>query len=99
MASSNERRICNLDEKSLVRLPSGRKPIGCKWIVKTKQNADGTIQNLKARLVTKGFLKQEGFDFMETFSLVEKPTTIKVVLTLALVKGWLIGSQTQESRK
>lgn len=78
-----------LDNKtwSLVPLPPGKHPIGCKWVFKLKENADGTVNRFKARLVAKGFLQQPGFDFRETFSPVVKPVTVRVVLTLALSKG------------
>lgn len=75
---------------SLVPLPAGRRAIGCKWVFRIKKNADGTIQSYKARLVAKGFHQQQGFDFDETCSPVVKPSTIRVVLTLALSKGWNI---------
>ena len=39
----------------LVELPEGVKPIGCKWIFKTKQDSKGNIIRYKACLVTKGF--------------------------------------------
>ncbi|KAL5557140.1 hypothetical protein UlMin_039376 [Ulmus minor] len=38
----------------------------------------------KTRLVAKGFLQKAGFNFTETFSLVIKPTTIRVFITLAI---------------
>ena len=40
---------------SLVELPSGRKAIGKKWILKIKRKADGSIDRYKARLVAKGY--------------------------------------------
>jgi len=75
-----------LDNKTwtLNPLPAGANLIGCKWVFKRKFNADGTLQRHKARLVAKGFHQTEGFDFTETFSPVVKPTTIRVVLTMAL---------------
>lgn len=35
----------------LVDLPSGSKPIVCKWVFGRKYNTNGTIQSFKARLV------------------------------------------------
>ncbi|KAA3464113.1 pleiotropic drug resistance protein 3-like [Gossypium australe] len=43
------------------------KVIGVKWIYKTKLNADGSINRLKDRLVTKGFSQQYGVNYVETF--------------------------------
>lgn len=75
---------------SLVDLPSNRQAIGCKWVLKVKENPDGSILKYKARLAAKGFHQIAGFDFNETFSPVVKPTTIRVVLSLALSRGWLV---------
>ena len=64
--------------------------IGCKWIFKIKRKADGSIERYKARLVAKGFNQQEGLDFIETFSPVVKPTTVRLVFSIALSQGWPI---------
>lgn len=40
---------------TLVPLPPHRHAIGCKWLFKVKQNADGSIERYKARLVAKDF--------------------------------------------
>ena len=55
-----------------------------------KENPDGAIQKYKARLVAKGFHQVAGFDFTEIFSPIFKPATIRVMLTIALSRAWLI---------
>ena len=40
----------------LVRLPAGKKVIGCRWVFTVKANPDGSIALLKARLVVKGYI-------------------------------------------
>ena len=73
---------------SLVPPSRARNIVGCKWVFRIKRGADGTIERYKARLVAKGFHQQAGIDFSETFSPVVKPTTIRVVLSLAISAGW-----------
>ena len=72
----------------LVPLPSNRKAVGCKWVFRIKENADGSINKYKARLVAKGIHQVHGFDFHETFSPVVKPITIRLIITLALTNNW-----------
>ncbi|RVW82656.1 Retrovirus-related Pol polyprotein from transposon RE1 [Vitis vinifera] len=43
----------------LVDRPSHKKPIGVKWVYRTKLNSDGSINKHKARLVVKGSKKME----------------------------------------
>ena len=39
----------------LVRLPTRKKVIGCRWVFKVKVNPDGSITRLKVCLVAKGY--------------------------------------------
>ncbi|CAH9123451.1 unnamed protein product, partial [Cuscuta epithymum] len=64
--------------------------IGCKWVFRTKRLPNGNIDRYKARLVAKGFHQRPGVDYTETFSPVIKPTTIRLVLSLAVSRGWLL---------
>lgn len=64
--------------------------IGCKWVFKTKLTPNGSLERLKARLVAKGFHQEAGVDFTETFSPVIKHATIRIVLSVAIMKNWTI---------
>lgn len=41
-------------------------------------------------MVAKGYDHVEGIDYTETFSLIVKPTTIQIVLTLVMSKVWVV---------
>ncbi|KAJ4774690.1 Gag/pol [Rhynchospora pubera] len=74
----------------LVPPPANQNIVGCKWIFKTKRHADGTVERYKARLVAKGFTQEEGVDYFDTFSPVVRPTTIRIVLSIAVSNHWVI---------
>jgi hypothetical protein len=69
----------------LVDLPSGSKPIGCKWMFRRKYNTDGSLQTFKARLVAKGFRQKKGIDYFDTYAPVARITSIRVLLALASI--------------
>lgn len=75
---------------SLVPKPPNTNIVGSKWIFKTKLKEDGSLERHKARLVARGYSQVEGVDFSETFSLVIKPTTIRLVFALATSLGWSV---------
>lgn len=74
----------------LTELPSGGKVIGVKWVYKTKLNEHGDVDKYKARLVVKGYSQQYGVDYAEVFAPVARLDTIRVILSLAAQKGWMI---------
>ncbi|XP_015965202.1 uncharacterized mitochondrial protein AtMg00820-like [Arachis duranensis] len=72
----------------LTSLPAGKRAIGYKWVFHMKYHPDRTVERPKARLVAKGFTQVARVDYKETFSLVVKLGTLRVVLAVATIKGW-----------
>ena len=75
---------------SLVSKPKNKKPIGVKWIFRTKFNPDGTICKHKARLVAKGYAQQAGVDYGETFAPVARMETIRLILSISASMSWKV---------
>ncbi|GJX15012.1 zinc finger, CCHC-type containing protein [Tanacetum coccineum] len=71
-------------------LPPGCKPLGCKWIFKKKMKVDGTIDKFKARLVIQGFRQKEGIDYFDTYAIVARISTIRLLIVLAATHNLVI---------
>lgn len=61
-----------------------------KWLFRHKLGPTGELSRYKARWVVRGFNQRFGVDYDETFSPVIKPATVRIVLSLALSRGWPI---------
>ena len=67
----------------IVDYPSSRKPIGSRFVLKTKFKENGDIERRKARLVAKGYAQRPGTDFQETFAPVARISSIRMLMALS----------------
>jgi histone deacetylase 1/2 len=74
----------------LVPYKKGMNIIDCKWVWKIKRKANGSIDRYKGRLVAKGYKQRYGLDYEDTFSPVVKIATIRLVLSVAVSRGWCL---------
>ena len=65
-----------------------KKTISCRWIYKVKYNVNGSVNRYKTQLVAKGYAQTYGVDYEETVSSVVKMMVVRIVIALALAKGW-----------
>ena len=76
------------DVWELVPRPKDTHVIGTKWIFKNKTDEDGeTIRN-KSRLVAQGYTQVKGIDFDESFALVARLESIRILLSIACIMNF-----------
>jgi Reverse transcriptase (RNA-dependent DNA polymerase) len=57
-------------------------------VYKIKYNSDRIIKQYKARLVAKGYTQIHEIDYHETFALVAKMNTVRILLSIAVNNSW-----------
>ncbi|GJW07341.1 retrovirus-related pol polyprotein from transposon TNT 1-94 [Tanacetum coccineum] len=57
--------------------------IGTKWVFRNKLDENGVVSQNKARLVAQGYNQQEGIDYEETYALVARIESIRILLAYA----------------
>lgn len=71
------------------RVTASQKIIGCKWVYRTKIDADGK-KRYQARLVIKGYEQVNGIDYEKRFAPVARLSTLRMLLALAVSRDWHI---------
>ncbi|GJX58548.1 retrovirus-related pol polyprotein from transposon TNT 1-94 [Tanacetum coccineum] len=72
--------IGNLNQRTLVPQPRNMTIIGTKWVFRNKLDENGVVSRNKAMLVAQGYNQQEGIDYDETYALVAKLESIRLLL-------------------
>ncbi|GJX43492.1 retrovirus-related pol polyprotein from transposon TNT 1-94 [Tanacetum coccineum] len=71
------------DVWELVPQPRNMTIIGTKWVFRNKLDENGIVSQNKARLVAQGYNQQEGIDYDETYALVARLESIRILLDYA----------------
>ncbi|KAK2066943.1 hypothetical protein P8C59_000721 [Phyllachora maydis] len=64
-------------------LPSNRKLITCRNVLKVKKDAKNRPIKYKSRLVARGFMQVEGLDYTVTYAATSIPPTWRILLAIA----------------
>jgi len=67
----------------LVVPPPGANIVSCKWVFKTKRDAEGKPARLKSRLTARGFTQRKGKDYWTTWAPTCRQRTFRVLLAEA----------------
>ena len=69
-----------------MRLPKGKKVVGCKWVFKRKEGIPRVEEaGYKARLVAKGYNQIPSIDFTDVFSPIVKHSSIQALLGIMIM--------------
>nr|GEU48317.1 hypothetical protein [Tanacetum cinerariifolium] len=79
-----------LDVWELVPSPDGIKSLTLIWLFKNKHDEENTVIRNKTRLVVRGYRKEEGIDFEESFAPVAQIEAIRIFLAYAAHKGFTV---------
>ncbi|KAK2067450.1 hypothetical protein P8C59_001190 [Phyllachora maydis] len=71
-------------------LPSNRKLITCRNVLKVKKDAKNRPIKYKSRLVARGFMQIEGLDYTITYASTSIPPTWRILLAIGAVLDWEI---------
>ncbi|GJT48163.1 putative ribonuclease H-like domain-containing protein [Tanacetum coccineum] len=70
--------------------PNRKRAIGTKWVFRNKKDKKGIMIRNKARLVAQGCTQEEGIDYDEVFASVARIEAIRLFLTYASFKDFVV---------
>nr|GEX82057.1 retrovirus-related Pol polyprotein from transposon TNT 1-94 [Tanacetum cinerariifolium] len=79
-----------LDVWELVPRPDRKNIIAIKWLWKNKSDVENIVIQNKSRLVAKGYKKEEGIDFEESFAPVARLEVVRMFVSFATHKNIII---------
>ena len=68
---------------TLIELPGRKRYITCRWLFTINKDSHDNPTGYEARLVKQGFSLREGIDYFETFALIVRYESIRVLLAIA----------------
>ncbi|KAJ9558053.1 hypothetical protein OSB04_012667 [Centaurea solstitialis] len=69
---------------------SGKIAIGTKWVFRNKKDENGVVVRNRARPVAKGYYNEEGIEYEETFAPVARLRAIRIFLSNAAHRGFIV---------
>nr|GEU61190.1 hypothetical protein [Tanacetum cinerariifolium] len=79
-----------LDVWVLVPGPDNISPLTLKWLFKNRHDEEQTVIRNKSRLIVRGYRKEEGIDFEESFALVARMEAIRIFLAYGVHKSFTV---------
>lgn len=67
-----------------------KRPIGMKWVNKTKSKPNGEFDRIKARLVVERYKQKPWIDYFKEFTLVARLDTVRVLISVSYQNNWKI---------
>ena len=64
--------------------------VDCRWVFTLKYRPDGSVDRYKTRLVAKSYTQTYDFDYFETFSLVARMNSIRILFSVIVNLSWLL---------
>jgi len=72
----------------VVNKPIGRNIVGSKWVLKTKKNADGTLERFRARAVAQVFSQAPSCNFEDTFAPFIRYESLRLLIAICARNKW-----------